>query len=156
MDEIMSGQATPAQIGAFITGLRMKGETVEEITGAARTMRAKATKIQVNREVVSIDRDDINIEDEIISVSEIFRIQGADELKDAEKKYLPTSGKTVNSIILAASQGSLGELTKETPKTLLKVKDKSLLDTQIENFNKVGIKDITVVRGFKKEKIYFP
>ncbi len=66
MDEIMSGKATPAQIGAFITGLRMKGETVDEITGAARTMRAKATKIKVDREIVSIDRDDINIEDETI------------------------------------------------------------------------------------------
>jgi anthranilate phosphoribosyltransferase len=66
MDEIMSGEATPAQIGAFITGLRMKGETVDEITGAARTMRAKATKIKVSREIVNIDRDDINIEDETI------------------------------------------------------------------------------------------
>jgi len=45
MDEIMSGIATPAQIGAFITGLRLKGETVDEITGAATTMRAKATRI---------------------------------------------------------------------------------------------------------------
>lgn len=45
MDEIMSGDATPAQIGAFITGLRMKGETIAEITGAARVMRQKATKI---------------------------------------------------------------------------------------------------------------
>lgn len=45
MDEIMSGIATPAQIGAFITALRMKGETVDEITGAAITMRAKATRI---------------------------------------------------------------------------------------------------------------
>jgi len=61
MDEIMSGQATPAQIGAFITGLRMKGETVDEITGAARTMRAKATKIKVSREIVSIDQPILDI-----------------------------------------------------------------------------------------------
>ncbi|HIQ37815.1 MAG TPA: anthranilate phosphoribosyltransferase [Desulfocapsa sulfexigens] len=45
MNEIMSGDATPAQIGSFITGLRMKSETVEEITGAVRVMREKATPI---------------------------------------------------------------------------------------------------------------
>ena len=42
MDEIMTGTATPAQIGALITSLRLKGETVDEITGAARAMRARA------------------------------------------------------------------------------------------------------------------
>lgn len=45
MDDIMSGETTPAQIGSFLTGLRMKGETVEEITGAAKVMREKATRI---------------------------------------------------------------------------------------------------------------
>lgn len=45
MTEIMEGQATPAQIAAFIVGLRIKGETIEEITGCARVMRAKATFI---------------------------------------------------------------------------------------------------------------
>lgn len=66
MDEIMSGAATDAQIGSFITALRLKGETVDEITGAARTMRAKATKININNHAVNIDRDEINIEDETI------------------------------------------------------------------------------------------
>jgi len=66
MDQIMSGGATPAQIGAFITALRMKGETVEEITGAARVMRERATPIRVGRNVVDIDRDDINIDQETI------------------------------------------------------------------------------------------
>ena len=66
MDEIMTGEATPAQIGAFITALRLKGETVDEIAGAARTMRAKATKININNHAVNIDRDEINIEEETI------------------------------------------------------------------------------------------
>jgi len=46
MKEIMEGQSTDAQIGSFLTALRMKGETVEEITGAARIMRDKATTIK--------------------------------------------------------------------------------------------------------------
>lgn len=46
MTEIMEGKATPAQIAAFLVGLRMKGETVEEITGCARVMRDKATFIR--------------------------------------------------------------------------------------------------------------
>ena len=45
MNEIMSGETTPAQIGAFITALRIKGETIEEISGAAKVMREKSTKI---------------------------------------------------------------------------------------------------------------
>ncbi|MDR3441021.1 anthranilate phosphoribosyltransferase [Telmatospirillum sp.] len=44
-DIIMSGDATPAQIGGFLMALRVRGETVAEITGAARIMRAKATTI---------------------------------------------------------------------------------------------------------------
>jgi anthranilate phosphoribosyltransferase len=44
-DRMMSGDATPAQMGAFLMALRLRGETVEEITGAARTMRAKAAHI---------------------------------------------------------------------------------------------------------------
>jgi len=66
MEEIMTGAATPAQIGAFITALRLKGETVDEITGAARTMREKAIKVCVNNHLVNLDRDEINVEDETI------------------------------------------------------------------------------------------
>jgi anthranilate phosphoribosyltransferase len=66
MEEIMTGKATPAQIGSFITALRIKGETVDEITGAAKVMREKATKVHLNNHLINIDRDEINIEDETI------------------------------------------------------------------------------------------
>jgi anthranilate phosphoribosyltransferase len=55
MTEIMEGNATPAQIAAFIVGLRMKGETVEEITGCARVMRDKATFISTPAGSVPVD-----------------------------------------------------------------------------------------------------
>src|SRR6056297_20854 len=65
MGQIMGGEATPAQIGAFITALRMKGETVAEITGAARVMRERATPIRVGK-TLDLDRDDINLDRETL------------------------------------------------------------------------------------------
>jgi anthranilate phosphoribosyltransferase len=52
MKEIMEGRATDAQIGSFLTALRIKGETVDEITGAARIMRDKAAKIKAPESVL--------------------------------------------------------------------------------------------------------
>jgi len=49
---IMKGLATPAQIGAFLVALRLKGETEEEIAGAARVMRAKAAKVDAGDDLV--------------------------------------------------------------------------------------------------------
>ena len=48
MKTIMTGEATQAQIGGFLVGLRMKGESVDEITAAAEVMRSLATKVEVN------------------------------------------------------------------------------------------------------------
>lgn len=54
MDIIMSGKATNAQIAELLTALRMKGETVDEITGFARGMRAKATNVQNAKDAIDI------------------------------------------------------------------------------------------------------
>ena len=52
MNEIMQGETTDAQIACFLTALRIKGETIEEITGAARVMRDKATTVPTNHPLV--------------------------------------------------------------------------------------------------------
>lgn len=49
MGKIMAGEATPAQLGALLTALRFKGESVEELTGFARAMRAHSVKVSTTR-----------------------------------------------------------------------------------------------------------
>jgi len=55
METIMSGECTPSQISAYITGLRLKGETVDEISGSAEVMRRKAHKIAAPPDKVVVD-----------------------------------------------------------------------------------------------------
>jgi anthranilate phosphoribosyltransferase len=52
MEEIMSGEATPAQLGAFLSALRMRGETVDEIAGMARVMRDRALPVVCDGELI--------------------------------------------------------------------------------------------------------
>ena len=52
MTQVMEGKVEDSQLGAFLTALRMKGETVEEITGAAKVMRDKAEKIKVSKDPI--------------------------------------------------------------------------------------------------------
>jgi anthranilate phosphoribosyltransferase len=54
MGEIMGGEATPVQIAAFLTALRMKGETADEIAGMASVMRAKATPVKISGPAIDI------------------------------------------------------------------------------------------------------
>ncbi|MBE1237139.1 anthranilate phosphoribosyltransferase [Phaeovibrio sulfidiphilus] len=53
-DIIMTGNATPAQIGAFLMGLRVRGETVDEITAAARVLRSKAVSVQAPEDAIDV------------------------------------------------------------------------------------------------------
>ena len=66
MDAILTAQATDAQTGAFLTALRMKGETVEELAGAARAVRSRTKKLQIGNHLLNIDRDEITMDEETI------------------------------------------------------------------------------------------
>jgi anthranilate phosphoribosyltransferase len=54
MEEIMEGKVTPAQLGAFVTALRIKGESAEEITGLASVMRAKSIRVIIDKPVIDV------------------------------------------------------------------------------------------------------
>jgi len=93
----------------------------------------------------------------VAPVSEIFRLQNAAELLQAEERYLPRGAEGTSAVVLAASRGEeLGELTEEQPKTMVKVQGAPILSHIVDAYNAVGIKDILVVRGYKKEAVNLP
>lgn len=119
---------------------------------ANHQMRASVTAMKKLCAQVYNDQSLINVESDIIPVSEVFRLQNDKELKEAEKQFLPTKGRDMNAIILAASRGSnMDEFTKDKPKCWLQYQGESIIERQIRLLNKAGIKDITVVTGYKPE-----
>ncbi len=110
-------------------------------------MQATAANIQDTRSLVES-------EGRIATVSEIFRLQGADELLEAEKRYARGGSHPVSAIILAASRGQgMDELTREKPKVMLPVNGIPMLRRQVDKFKKQGINDISVVAGYRHEAI---
>jgi phosphoenolpyruvate phosphomutase len=99
----------------------------------------------------------LSIEDKVVPVSEIFRLQNASELQEAEDRYLPRGAEDTCAIVLAASRGDeLGELTEQQPKTMVNIQGTPILSHIVDAYNAVGIKDIAVVRGYKKEAVNLP
>jgi phosphoenolpyruvate phosphomutase len=124
---------------------------------ANQILRASVTAMQQTAKALLEEENLLNVEDAIIPVSEIFRLQGAKELLEAEKRYLPHNSEQVRSILLAAARGiELGELTKDKPKCLLEVHGQPLLSRIVDQYHSLGIKDIYVVRGYKKETVDLP
>ena len=124
---------------------------------ANHMIRSSIEAMQQTATSIMRDQSVVKLEDQIASISEIFRLQGVSELLQAEELYLPQQSKTKSAIILAASRGSaMGSLTEEIPKSMLEIKEKPILSHIIDVYNSHGIKEITVVRGFQKEAIDLP
>jgi phosphoenolpyruvate phosphomutase len=96
----------------------------------------------------------VNIEDRIVSVEEIFRLQDADEYSAAKQLYLSASTASRAAVVLAASRGKgLEAVTTDRPKVMLPIAGKPLLRWLIDGFKKESINDITVVGGYRADAI---
>ncbi len=132
-------------------------QEISLVIWANHMLRAAVATMQKTAKTLKERENLLSVEDKIVPVSEIFRLQGAGELLDAEKRYLPKSAEGVSSIVLAASRGDeLGELTEDKPKTMVLIQGAPLLSHIVDAYNAVGIKDIVVVRGYKKEAVNLP
>jgi phosphoenolpyruvate phosphomutase len=124
---------------------------------ANHMLRSAVAAMQKTARTLKEDEHLLSIEDKVAPVSEIFRLQNAEELQDAEDRYLPKGAEGITAIVLAASRGKeLGELTEQQPKTMVNIQGTPILSHIVDAYNAVGIKDIVVVRGYKKEAVNLP
>jgi phosphoenolpyruvate phosphomutase len=121
---------------------------------ANHMIRACITAMQTTAANIYAMRSLVECEERIASVPEIFRLQGADELLVAEKRYARGGSHPVSAIVLAASRGQgMDDLTRDKPKVMLPVAGVPVLRRQIDKFKKQGVNDITVVAGYRFDAI---
>ncbi len=97
------------------------------------------------------------VEDNIATVNDIFNLAGNAELSQAEKRYLPVTKPMPRAIVLAASRGNeLGGLTEHHPKCMIDIRGQPLLRRMVSTLNEEKIREIAVVRGYKKETVNLP
>lgn len=130
---------------------------ISMVIWANHMLRSAITAMQRSARTIFEEQSLVRVEQEVASVAEVFRLQGAGALEDAEKIYLPSSRAHPTALVLAASRGEeLGELTLSRPKAMVQIGNMSLLSHIVTGYNSVGIKDITVVRGYRKEAVNLP
>jgi phosphoenolpyruvate phosphomutase len=124
---------------------------------ANHQMRAAISSMQAVTKTIFEEQSLINVEDKVVTVKEVFRLQNDSELEEAEKLYLKVAdADKPRAIFLAASRGAeLKELTEDRPKVLIDINGKPLIEQSINTFYDHDIKDISIVRGYKKEAFKF-
>ena len=124
---------------------------------ANHSIRSAIAAMQETTRRIFTERSVQNVEDGIVPVKEVFRLQNADELLLAEERYLPKRQASTRAIILAASRGNeLGEITAGIPKAMVPVAGTPLLHKLVAQFRAAGIRAITVVRGYAADKVHAP
>ncbi len=121
---------------------------------ANHNLRTSITAMQETTRKIYEEKRPIGVEDEIAPVKEVFRLQEAEELMEAEKRYLPDRSADYRALVLAATRGEeLAGLTREKPKTMVEVGGKPILQKLQEQFKRFEITDQVTVRGYQSEQI---
>jgi len=121
---------------------------------ANHLIRANIAAMQATARTIFDSESLVDVEGRVATVPEIFRLQGADELLEAEKIYARSARRDASAIILAASRGrGMDELTRDKPKVMIPVAGRTVLRRLVDKFKAQGINDITVVGGYHSEAI---
>ena len=124
---------------------------------ANHNVRSSIAAMQRTSRRIFEERSVQSVEDGIVPVKEVFRLQDADELMEAEERYLPRMEDSARVIILAASRGAeMGEVTAGIPKAMVSIGGVPLLHKLVAQFRASGIRRIVVIRGYAADKVHAP
>ena len=131
-----------------------KEHGVSVVIWANHLLRASIVEMRRAAQEIATRQSVCGLEDQIAPLSEVFRLQGADELAEAEVRYNPAKVSKVRVLVLAYAQGKeMGQLVSDKPKCMIKLKGKPILQHIIDAFQKIGLRRVSVVRGFCKEAV---
>jgi phosphoenolpyruvate phosphomutase len=125
---------------------------IATVIWANHLMRASIAAMRETARMIHDEQSLVNVEGRVTPVKEVFRLMGNAELEEAERRYLPETPRP-RAVVLAASGGDLGELTRDRPKCMIDVRGQSLLARAVATFADSGVRDVTVVRGFAKDAV---
>ncbi len=125
---------------------------ISTIIWANHNLRSAVSAMRETSRRIFEDQSLSEVEGRIAPVKDIFQLVGNAELEAAERRYLPGKA-TARAVVLAASAGNLGELTRLSPKCMIDIRGESLLQRLVTTLSNVGIRDITVVRGAFKDAV---
>lgn len=98
-----------------------------------------------------------SVEDKVVPLDRVYELIGVDKMKTDEGAFMPSESPGVTAVVLGAGQSQgLLPLTEEMPKPMLDIKGKTIIERQIEVLNTCGVKDVAVVRGYKKDAFKVP
>lgn len=131
---------------------------VSLIIWANHLLRSAITAMQKTAKKIYESQSLIEVEDKVAPLAEVFRLQNDEELQEAEQLYLKSrENENISAVILAASRGmELGELTANIPKAMISVHGEPLIGKMLKMLNERSIRDISVIRGYRKEAFQFP
>lgn len=140
-----------------VTAAELEDAGFKIVIYANQMVRASIRAMRDTLAVIKRDTRPGSVNDRIVKLKEVYDVVGVPQMEVDEKRFLPVGGEKITAIIAAAGfEKQLLPLIEDKPKCLLDVKGKTILERQVAALNDCNIKEIALVRGYKKEAIALP
>ncbi len=140
-----------------VTAAELEGAGFKIVIYANQLVRASIRAMRETLDVLRTDTRPGSVNDRIVPLKEVYDLVGLSQMEEQERQFLPVGGQQVTTIIAAAGfEKHLLPLIEDKPKCLLDIKGKTILERQIAALNECDLKDIALVRGYRKDAITVP